>query len=369
MGSHPTDEKPDATIADILRDFRASWDRMRISEVAGLKAGPLKAGGWPACVDVRTSLTGLNEIFYILGRRYKNKEEWVETEWVAGSRPAGSDYIPPPIRALIILDEMYRPWRDRSGSTDLIISLGSSGLPRDPDQVTCISCDTLNHDQKLFMRDVEEIPDSHRDWNLTTHQWRNSFAIYMVRTDGLYIPAVADHFDHISMAVTEQGYLGNDAMLLGVIDDAAAREASRLLFETANGKTIIAGKMADIVEENRATIRQMFDVVGSDDEKIDAVAALLKEEEIRVWPSRWGDCFFRPETARCHFLCRGRSIYRLGGPTLRSASRRSAACAAILWPRRFTRRFGWSDISPTLPATGKTRRLEIMWQRPSQLNV
>ncbi|WP_193175410.1 hypothetical protein [Oricola nitratireducens] len=315
----------------LIQDLRSacvitlqSGTGMRVSEIAGLQAEPSFEGEWPGCVEVRKSFTGMNELFYIKGRLFKTTEKWVDTEWLAGSRPSGSAYLPPPIKAIVILDTLFRPWRERFDLSDLILSLGATGgLPREHATPNGILCDTLNRGQKLFVRDHVKLPHQWEDWNLTTHQWRKAFAEYMVRSEGSLIDAVSDHFKHMSVAVTEQGYLGNDPILAGVVDDAASREASRLLFEAVNGRTLVAGKMADIVEERKQSISLLFGSEGSDDDKIDRMTALLKEEGVRSWPAEWGDCLFREETARCHFQLKGRFDLTAHRPE------RSQRCASV----------------------------------------
>ncbi|MBM6579924.1 hypothetical protein ILT44_07005 [Microvirga sp. BT689] len=280
---------------------------LRISEIAGLKAGAAHhPGAWPSCIEVRPSLSGLNEIFYIKGRLFKQRDQWDEVEWVAGSRPAGTEYVPPPVRALAVLQNLYAPWRPLGETDDLIVTLGQSqGMPRSNGNVSRILSDSLRDGQKEFVRHFVNLPAGYQSWNLTTHQWRKSFCLYIVGSDGRLLPAVSDHFKHMSLAMTEQGYLGNDAALLGVMNDVATREAARFLFEAINDTAAFAGKMAEKVEAQALQIQALIGSEGTDEQKIERLAETLRDDDVRVWPADWGKCLFRAETARCHHQAKG----------------------------------------------------------------
>ena len=77
---------------------------IRISELAGLKAHPVDERQWPACIEVRPSMSGLSEVFYVRGRVFKtrdgadilisiqNDREWcVLADKVLGNAALGTD--------------------------------------------------------------------------------------------------------------------------------------------------------------------------------------------------------------------------------------------------------------------------------------
>jgi hypothetical protein len=168
------------------------------------------------------------------------------------------------------------------------------------------------------------VPREYLGWNLTTHQWRKSFAIYMVRSDARLLPAVRDHFKHMSVAMTERGYLGHDVEMLGMLDDEATYAAAQFLFDAMNGRPA-AGKMMDTIEQNEATIRELIGQEGTDEEKVDLLAMTLKDDDVRVWKSDWGNCFFRSELARCHYLAKG-GKFDLSARRPHYAQRRPGVC-------------------------------------------
>ncbi len=301
---------------------------MRISEVAGLKAEPVDPEtGWPACVEVRPSASGLNEIFYVRGRVYKGRHQFQEVEWVAGSRPVGTDVIPPPVEAILVLERLFRPCRDARHLSDLILS--TRAFWHDPTteaQPNGVFSDDLRKGQVRFMQDFVDLPEAYRDWNLTTHQWRKAFAQYVIRSDERLLPALSDHFKHMSLAMTEQGYLGSDPELLGLLDDVATREAARLLFDAVNGTGRIAGKMADTIRENAASIEALMGADGSDADRLARLTSAVAEDDVRVWGAAWGACLFRAETARCHHQAGG--AFDLAARRPRYSHRQPGVCCS-----------------------------------------
>lgn len=289
---------------------------LRISEVAGLKAEPLgKETGWPDCVHIGPSLSGLNEIFYVKGYVFKGKPNPEPTDWVAGSRPLGTPHLPSAVKALLVLEEAFRYWRRRWESEELLVGLGG-GLHRTAIDrgVAEIASASLAAGQQRFVRRRVELPDSHRQWRLSTHQWRKSFALYMVRSDERSLAAVSDHFKHLSVASTDQSYVGTDAELLGLMNDAGVRSAARTLLDACEGKTTVSGRMAETVEKRAPDILKACKAFGPEAQKIDSLTAMLNEDDIRVWTSDWGRCLFRAEKARCHIEAEGKIESRARQP-------------------------------------------------------
>jgi hypothetical protein len=280
---------------------------LRISEVCGIQARDFpKCAEWPTCITLDRSITGLNELFHLHGRVYKQRDEYEEVKWLAGSRPAGSDYIPPPVKAVAALWRLMRPWREMSGQTTLIVGLGGSGagFPWTGRTVTRVVSEKLGGTQKSWVEANVDLPALYSGWQLRTHQWRKSFAMNMVRSDARLLPAVRDHFKHMSIAMTERGYLGRDIEMLGLLDDEASYAAAQSMFEAVNGRPA-SGKAMESIERNAASILELIGDEGTDGEKIYRLAVRLKEDDVRVWSSDWGKCLFRAEVARCHYQALG----------------------------------------------------------------
>ena len=84
---------------------------LRVSELCGLEPGIDQESGLPTNVRVRRSYSGLNEMFYVDGRLFKTVPTSERVEWLVGSRPVGSNEIPPPVRGLDVLTRLLDPWR------------------------------------------------------------------------------------------------------------------------------------------------------------------------------------------------------------------------------------------------------------------
>jgi integrase len=282
---------------------------MRISEVCGLQAYPLDPKtNLPACVEIRPSLSGHHDIFYVKGRLFKTTEIEQEVTWVAGMRPRGTDYLPPPIRALIILERLFKPWRDLGNYKDLIVYFKSlRGTPKAPSSEEAIKIPSLSNGQREWIKRYVKLPAHFADWRITSHQWRKSFALYTIRTDNRMLAAVSQHFKHVSLLMTEQAYIGSDIELLGIRKEMVIQETIRILWEVTTGKTSAGGKMAEMIRERAEEIRTKL--AGQDDaEQRKVIEGLVRSTDVRVWSCDWGWCFFRPETSRCHIQQPGRRL-------------------------------------------------------------
>jgi hypothetical protein len=283
----------------------------RISEIMGLKAGMNPETGLPSCIVLRTSRTGLNTVFYLKGLVSKIHSK--EMEWVIGARPADSHYLPPPVRALIVLEQLFHPWRELGERDDLIVSFcANRGLPKGKNSVGRPYSQNINLGQKDFLRryvdlgilgDDPEV-DIYRDGQaLRTHQWRKTFALYVIRTDSRMLPHISQHFKHLSLAMTEQGYIGNDPELIEAMGMVRQQLTAKLFFEAATGKTAYAGHMANLIEEHRAMLAQLVKDKSAAP-AYRAVEAWVIENDLRIWFADHGKCLIRllPEAARCHQL-------------------------------------------------------------------
>lgn len=294
---------------------------MRIGEVAKLPAGENSSTGSHNAIEVRRSKTGLNEHFYLLSALEKHAEAPRRDEWLSGSRPVGSEYVPGPFRAVHVLEKLLAPWRERSSNPKATAALivntaNGAGLPRDDIRINSTSRKSL---QKMLQKwieqcvDLSNLPDKSKlDEDLTryrktkgrcikTHQWRKSFAMYVVRTDRRMIPAVSTHFKHMSVAITEQAYISNNPDLLRDRDSQQARAAAAFMYQAVTGKAPVAGRIAKLIEEHAAMLSEVIGRrhgVGAIDKLEDWCASL----RIRVFSSPHGKCFIglKPVEAKCH---------------------------------------------------------------------
>lgn len=296
---------------------------IRINEVCGLRAGINPDTGLPACIEIRSSKTGLHELFFLKGTLAKTRPSPVEAEWLLGARPVGTNGIPAPVRAVQVLQELYAPLRslstDGAPCDDLIVQMTwPRGLPKDSRMIGKILGRCLLAYQRQFVGtyvDLSGLPDRDRHGEdlaqyrasrgacLRSHSWRKTFALYVFRTDSRMIAAIAQQFHHLSLAMTEQGYLGSDPTLLEVMDSVRTQQTALFFYEMARGVRPVAGRMGRLIDEHRAELEGI--IAGMDErEGLRAMERWVVQRDLRIWFASHGKCFLRlaPGQARCHQL-------------------------------------------------------------------
>ncbi|QRM51180.1 hypothetical protein F3Y33_18670 [Rhizobium sp. BG6] len=340
---------------------------LRSSEGASLKALPLSETGLPACIEIRPSQIGLNEVFYIKGKLTKGRKEPVDCEWVAGMRPRGTDYLPPPVRAAIVLTKVYSFWRALSGTTDLWLSAKrASGFARRTHTVTRVQTKTLLNHENNFIRRHVAIPDKLRSWRINRAQWRKKFSQDVIKSDPDAIPEVQLHYQHLSDHLIESAYFGNDAKLLQLIEDEAMNQAAQDVARMIFGEQPYQSK---VVDQLAAALKRLS-LESNDPEDIAVtIRRELAHEGIRIWSGTHGDCFYRWESALCHIRSKGKVNLTDDRPLF--ADRSNDTCGSCsnyivaarhrpYWLSTFKRRRkGWQDML----AAGELLLAEAMHQR------
>jgi len=326
---------------------------IRVSEICSLGAGMDRKTGLPACVMVQISASGLNEVFLLRGELSKTEETPRMVEWVLGMRPRGSNTLPPAVRAIIVLERLWAPWREMKKSRDLILHFRTrAGLPKSGDTVSSISSTAIARGTKDFVRkyvDLSGLPDTssralcaddllpYRDSEGTcikTHQWRKTLAHFVFNTDSRLIPALAMQFQHISLAMTEQGYLQHNHVLFEAFDSVRAQETTSLLFELATGRSLIAGRMGGHLEEHIEPIRRLIAGVSKSDGWRNVLRFVI-EKGMKLWFASYGGCLpLDPGQMRCHevagtdYVLNAEPNYATREPSL------CAGCQCFLLDRR-----------------------------------
>lgn len=319
---------PTATIRDLVDTVTQagavvlqSETGMRVSELISIPAGWDDARQEYNAFNRKTSISGLNELFFVQSFLVKTVEIPVKEEWIAGARPVGSEFIPGPYRAVQVLDKLLAPWRDRSEDPNirgrLFVTLGlGKALPIWNKSVAAWNGSTALRAFKDFVSnrvDLSHLPDksklgedltTYRDSKgacVQTHQWRKTWAMYVVRTDRRMIPAIALQFKHLSIAMTESAYIGTDAALMRERDSQQARAAAAFMYQAITGREKAAGRMAKMIdgwlEELRGVIGEKTGVAAIND-----LQEWCEARGIKVFSSPHGKCFIRlaPTDAKCH---------------------------------------------------------------------
>ena len=248
---------------------------MRASELLGIRAGTDKSTGLPMGVRVEESSTGLYEWFVIRTVLTKTEEGLPrEVDWVLGMRPIGSNELPVAVRALSILNELHEPWRAQA-RTDRLLLAGRSGetLSVASTALGGMRNVTLNDAIRSFISrwvDLSDLPDESarktedndliawRDSKgaiFRTHMLRKAWAQFTLACDSRLLPAIQMQFHHLSLAMTEGGYIGRNPLLLDELDSMATQKVYQTVFESIMGNTKLAGRMGEQLERSLAKLR------------------------------------------------------------------------------------------------------------------
>ncbi len=293
---------------------------LRVSELCGLEPGIDQESGLPTSVRVRRSYSGLNELFYVDGRLFKTVPTSERVEWLVGSRPVGSKEIPAPVRALRVLTRLLDPWRKLARDPEIARTLfvqpaGIHGMPG-KSGIGITYEDMILVGQRQFVYryvDLSKLPDrnrrgedlaayrENRGLRLRTHQWRKTFARYICGTDSRMLPAVSRHFKHLTLAMTEEAYLGKNPALQDAYESNINQSTARILYENARGKPAQAGRMAKVIDEHRAEIQALIANKDERDGRRD-IQKWVEQNRLQIFFAPHGKCFVRldPVGARCH---------------------------------------------------------------------
>lgn len=223
---------------------------VRASELASLEDDG-SSGLLPSCVTQRRSPDGLLDLFYCHGVEHKVTKE--RDEWLIGSRLAGTEYLPPPVRAFSVLHTLFAKWRALGGHGKLLLTFSAAkGLPKVSASVGRVSSQYLTNLQKDFLLErcdltglghegIERFVDNHE---LRGQLWRTTFATFLYRIDARLLEPISRHFKHLRVAMTEARYIGNDVQLLETLDASRVQESARFFYEAIEDHVPVVGRLA-----------------------------------------------------------------------------------------------------------------------------
>lgn len=282
---------------------------IRISELLGIQEGFDPKSGLPKGVRIEDSATGLYHV-YVLRTILSKTEEGLprEMDWVLGMCPQGSAEEPLPIRALRLLNRLHAPWRARARTNRLMLA-GSVGavLPTQASALGPMNSDSLRQAMKRFISrwvDLSDLPaeskhkirdDDLVPWRKSkgsvfkTHMLRKSWAQFMFAVDPRLMPAIQLQFHHLSMAMTDTGYIGNNPLLVDDMDSVATQARNQMILEVVLGRSPLAGKMGEQLERaTRALADQVKDIPTSD--AYNAVVDYCEQAQLPIFFSPYGIC-------------------------------------------------------------------------------
>ncbi len=354
----------------------------------GLESAAPDADALPRCVSVSTSKTGLNEHFFMHGRLFKNERTPKDETWLIGSRPKGSDVEPTVLRAIRVLERLFLPWRglasDEHVRSHLLMGFRGRGVPRSAKALLPIRAGSLRLSLKDFVAgecDLAGLADLVRSDKklapyvtskgrcIRTHQWRKTFALYMMKVDDRMIPALAHHFKHMSVAVTENSYMPSDPSMLAATDSVHMQETARYFYEQRHGSGGSFGRLDELVDEHREEWAKLVDDLPFE-EAYPELQSYCLERHIRIFHAEHGRCLIgaNPDLARCHEAS-GTSSYRNSRPNhLTRTPSLCTGCAnfsvsrehAGFWRRRYaTHQTTWIE-------SDRSRQFRVIQKRAQQ---
>ncbi|GAA0429860.1 integrase [Massilia aurea] len=321
-----------------------STSGMRISELLGIKAGIDSETGLPRDVRLEKSPTGLYEWFVLRSVLSKTDDGLPrEVDWVLGMRPGGSVQMPLAVRALYILNKIYEPWRTNTQSEYLFLSKGMGKLlPLASTSLRAMSNDTLNVTIKRFIErwiDLSRLPDESKHksedndlipWReskgsiFSTHMLRKTWAQFTLACDPRLLPVIQMQFHHLSLAMTEGGYIGRNPLLIEALDSISLQKRNLMLFESLTGKTLLAGRMGEQLEQEMARLRATVGEL-STSEKWKSTAEWADSHDLQMFFSAHATCCpTRTSEMRCHDTART-PVWLRKEPN--SATREPSLCA------------------------------------------
>lgn len=307
------------TIRDACVITIQSQTGVRISEICGMTAGTNPVTGWPLSVRVEPSLTGLNEIFLLRTNLSKTEKTPRFLDWVIGMRPRGSNEIPLAIQAMRVLERIYAPTRSRAKNTYLLARLGpGKGLRKNNTSTSTIESRSLILGMKTFVErwvDLSGLPDDSRDktedndlfiWKetkgrcISSHMLRKSWAQFAINVDPRLLPIVSMQFKHLSLAMTETGYISNNRHQVEALDSIRSYQTAQLMYELARGTSRVAGKRGEEIEANISELRERIKRHSTAQAWQQAVR-YCEINDLKIFFSPHGGCVPRtPLTMQCH---------------------------------------------------------------------
>lgn len=317
---------------------------MRGSELAAMSGGQASDTGFPRCIRTHVSPSGLFEIFTLASAVSKSESGARTAEWVAGMRLRGENDVPPVVRAVQVVDQLFEPIRKATGITSLFLSLPPGvGLPKTRKGVGKVFTGHLREWQRRFIErhvDLSGLPNQSskpvRNDDLVEYresrgrcikptQFRKAFAAFAVQVSSDLIPALAMHFKHVSHAMTEGGYIGNNPTLLAERNSLATQKTASMFADLVHGRQKFAGRRGVELTEQLDQLRAL---VPTDDlaRGWTAVNRIVSDIGVVGWFHTDGTCLpLDPSEMRCHI--NAGTIPRVDRVTPNFEFRRASVCS------------------------------------------
>ena len=251
----------------------AGFVGMRASEILSMQVGAIEYH--------RIGETGVVQA-YILARLFKTSDEIGGRleRWLA---PA------PIVKSVDLLEQLNVLLREATGRCELFMAKNTQR-----GEIAPVSNTYMNLRINEFARHVDIPLHDGKPWVFSSHQFRKTFARFIAQRDRSHLLGLAEHFKHVSIAMTARGYVGSDFDLHQLIDEEAQAETAVAL-DRILASDRLAGRMGERIVAGNARFR------GRAGEQVrrDYIEFVLEKTDLRVYACDYGWCVFQPETARC----------------------------------------------------------------------
>lgn len=316
---------------------------MRISELMGIEAGFDEVSGLPKGVRIETSPTELYEVFLIRTMLSKTEEGLPrEVDWLLGLRPTGTSEEPLTVRALRLLNRLHDPFRAHAKTPRLILAgrvgatlsvktsaLGAMTSDRQRDGLKrfiarWVDLSNLPNESKHKIADNDLVPwrDS-KGAIFKPHMLRKSWAQFVFAVHPEMMPAISMQFHHLSMAMSDTGYIGNNPLILQSMNEVRHQQQVALMFESVMGRRVLAGKMGEQIENHIGPLAEEVKNLPTS-EAYRRVVRYCDETDLQLFFSPHGKCM---PVARSSMRCQqeaGTSVVLRLGPN--PATRQPSLC-------------------------------------------
>ena len=289
---------------------------LRSGELCSLTGEMAPDGGLPACIVKRRAKSETLDIYYIKATLTKTVDSPEKFEWVAGCSLPNSQELPLAVQAIILLQRLFKPVRAMTTYSSLWLNTSTPRGFSSFEETGKATVSALSRLQKNFVIrnvDLANLPDSDRDGTnlipyresggtcLRPHQWRKTFAQWMYRYDSSLIAAISEQFKHLSLAMTEQGYIGNDPLLLEALDSARTQETVNFFYEASTGGRRVTGAFAKRIEAHIDELSKLIDR-RSEKKSKGAIKRWIETNDIRIHFADHGKCLISltPDSSKCN---------------------------------------------------------------------
>lgn len=290
---------------------------MRCGEISSVLGGMDNATGLPSCIDVRTSKSGMLDLYYLRSRVTKLRPTPVDEQWLLAAAPRGTRELPDAVRAVVVLQELLEPLRALAVpdvGKYLLVTLGTPrGFPILRESVTEPSNQLIRLGQKKFARsfvdwDSVQLTTETRPYKtsqgdcIRTHQWRKTYARFVFQVDKRMLPAISRQFKHLSIAMTEDAYIGTSPSLIAdVAEFNRDRTASTFLAKIRGTASKQEGRLARLMEQHLPELQRIVENM-DDNEARGAIEAWCRSRDMKIFFHGYGQCIpaVEPTKAECH---------------------------------------------------------------------